>query len=450
MWSNSATTEDLSGLAAGTYSVIVTDSLGAQDSLSVTLIQPAALTANPTSGTTNGYNIKCFGGNSGYISLTVNGGTPSYTYSWSNGDSAQNLNNVAAGSYSVIVTDANSCSVSGNITLTQPTALTASLSSPVNSFGFNVSCPSDDASATGAGKDGEIDVTVNGGVSTYTFDWSNGQTKQNLTDLSAGTYSVKIGDKNGCSLIDTITLTGPPKFGDVKDSITVYPNHESVSCDTCNDGVITAVPVDGSSPYTYSWKTGETTQGITGCSPLKEYSVKVTDHAGCVVKIDKIYFMPPKSLYWKTAGNSGTQGTLGTNDANDLSIVTNGTESMHLSVGGKIGIGTTPPSGSTQPYLLYVEGGIATREVKVIGGNFPDYVFDENYRLLSLPELKEYLKTNKHLPGIPSISEVDKKEGFDVGEMNRKLLQKVEEQTLYILQMDERMKKLEEALLIRK
>lgn len=106
---------------------------------------------------------------------------------------------------------------------------------------------------------------------------------------------------------------------------------------------------------------------------------------------------------------------------------------------GNIGIGTTNPG----TYKLAVEGTIGARKVKVTAVNpWPDYVFEDNYKLLSIPEMEKYILLHKHLPEIPSAKEVNL-EGIELGEMNRKLLQKIEEQALYIIELNKRLSKLE-------
>ncbi|MEB2342651.1 MAG: hypothetical protein OZ932_11690, partial [Flavobacteriia bacterium] len=93
---------------------------------------------------------------------------------------------------------------------------------------------------------------------------------------------------------------------------------------------------------------------------------------------------------------------------------------------------------------LFVEDGIATRDVLVKLGAWPDYVFSEDYRLMPLGELRAFLRKNKHLPGIPSAAELEAKQGVELGDMQRKLVQVVEEQALYILELEARIKALEE------
>lgn len=111
-----------------------------------------------------------------------------------------------------------------------------------------------------------------------------------------------------------------------------------------------------------------------------------------------------------------------------------------ISRDGNIGIGTINPQ-----YKLDVRGEAHFCEVRVSTQGFCDYVFDDEYQLMSLDELSEFIKTNKHLPNIPSEAEVMKEGNFDLGEMNKILLEKIEELTLYILQQEERIKALEAA-----
>ena len=111
---------------------------------------------------------------------------------------------------------------------------------------------------------------------------------------------------------------------------------------------------------------------------------------------------------------------------------------------GKVGIGTIPPINSISPYKLFVEGGIATRDVKITALSFADYVFEPDYKMMTLNELEKYLILKKHLPGIPSAKEVEKNEGFEIGSLQIKLLEKLEEQTLYIINLQKQIDELRE------
>ena len=104
---------------------------------------------------------------------------------------------------------------------------------------------------------------------------------------------------------------------------------------------------------------------------------------------------------------------------------------------GRLGIGVSITPAATEAL---------TRDVLVKLGDWPDYVFQEGYHLLSLGELKNYLRTNKHLPGIPSAAEVDAKGGVEVGDLQKRMLETIEQQALYILQLEERVKAMEQRL----
>jgi hypothetical protein len=112
-----------------------------------------------------------------------------------------------------------------------------------------------------------------------------------------------------------------------------------------------------------------------------------------------------------------------------------------IDAAGRIGMGNiAPPEHGT--YTLYVEGGIAAREVKVTAGGFPDYVFDDDYKILPLNELDSYILANRHLPDLPPAAEIEKNGGFEIGDMQIRLVKKVEEQTLYIIALQKQLDEL--------
>ncbi|NJO91392.1 MAG: hypothetical protein HC831_22350 [Chloroflexia bacterium] len=115
-------------------------------------------------------------------------------------------------------------------------------------------------------------------------------------------------------------------------------------------------------------------------------------------------------------------------------------EVMRINTYGKVGIGTTTPTD-----MLTVAGNIHGREVKVTvdAGSVPDFVFEETYPIKNIEEVEAFVKENKHLPEIPSAKEIGEN-GLQLGEMNLKLLQKIEELTLYLIELNKRVKTLEE------
>jgi hypothetical protein len=110
---------------------------------------------------------------------------------------------------------------------------------------------------------------------------------------------------------------------------------------------------------------------------------------------------------------------------------------------GAVGIGVTSGASIPAGFLLAVDGKIISEEVKVqLSGNWPDYVFNNNYPLRSFDELRNYIALNKHLPNIPAAAEVEKN-GIEVGDMQKRMMEKIEELTLYILELEKKIKDLE-------
>ncbi|MBX2907117.1 MAG: Ig-like domain-containing protein, partial [Taibaiella sp.] len=287
LWSTGATTASVTGLTAGTYTVTVTDNKGCTVVKTVTITQPAVFTASAA-----GTNVNCYGGSNGTATLTVSGGTTPYTYGWSNGATTQNLSGLSAGTYSVVVTDANSYTTTATVTITQPAVLAATATQT------NVSC--------NGGSNGSIDVTVTGGTTPYTYLWNGGATTQDRTGLSAGTYSVLVTDNKGCTTTVSKTITEPA-------TLTASATSTNVSCNGGSNGSIDLTPGGGTTPYTYSWSNGATTQDLSGLS-AGTYSVTVTDSKGCTATASKT-ISQPATLTASAAGtnvncNGGTNGTV--------------------------------------------------------------------------------------------------------------------------------------------
>lgn len=209
-WSNTAVTEDISNLTAGTYTVVLTDAANCTATASYTITEPTAISIG-----TSASGVNCFGGTDGGVSVNVSGGSPSYGYSWSNGSTTQNLTGVGAGSYTVIVLDNNSCSASASVTITEPSAV----------LGTSVT----KTDQIQSGMMGSVDLTVTGGTSPYLYNWSNGATTQDLASVAAGTYTVTITDANGCSTTASATVGLIIGLDEVTGgiSVSVYPNPTS-------------------------------------------------------------------------------------------------------------------------------------------------------------------------------------------------------------------------------
>ncbi len=142
------------------------------------------------------------------------------------------------------------------------------------------------------------------------------------------------------------------------------------------------------------------------------------------------------------SGNTGKLIQLDANGNLQASAISSGSIGLWNNTGstifynsGKVFIGMSSCIGCTDPsYNLYVQGGIAARDVKVTALNFPDYVFHKDYKRMSIYELDNYIQLNQHLPDMPSAKEVEKNNGYEVGEMITKLVKQNEEQALYLIE----------------
>lgn len=251
----------ISGLSAGTYTVNLTSSVGCTTTAVATLTESPQIniTATPV-------NISCYGGSNGAINVSVNGGTPGYTYLWSDGPTTQNRSGLSAGTYTLTVTDSKGCTAQSQVEITQPTALsiTNTQLTHVNCYGGNT---------------GAISYTVSGGTSPYTYLWNDGATTQNRTSLTAGNYSVTVKDANNCTLNSgTLQITQPAA------PLTLSETHVNIFCFGASTGSVNLTAQGGTAPYTYAW-TGPggfaaTSEDISN-RPAGTYNVTVTDDKGC-------------------------------------------------------------------------------------------------------------------------------------------------------------------------
>ena len=256
VWTGGSTAQSAIGVPAGTYTVVVTDANGCTTTISATITQPQA----PLSLATTQVNVLCFGNNTGSIDLSPSGGTPGYTYAWSNNSTIQDPLNLIAGTYTVVVTDANGCIDTTSVIITQPQSGLSLSSTQVNvlCFGNNT---------------GAINLTVAGGTAPYTYAWSNNTTAQDPSNLIAGVYTVTVTDANGCTATLSITITQPAT------AVSISTTVQNILC-LNGTGSINSSPAGGVSPYTYSWSNQATTQNITNLQ-AGNYTVTVTDANGC-------------------------------------------------------------------------------------------------------------------------------------------------------------------------
>jgi hypothetical protein len=266
-WGGGITTEDRTGLAAGTYAVTITDANGCTATLSFNVIQPIAA----ISATTVITNVSCNGGTNGAINLTPSGGTAPYTFNWGGGVTTEDRTGLVAGTYSVTITDANGCSrLLSGIAVTQPTlALTSTEASKTNILCFG-------------GNNGSATISASGGTAPYSYNWTPGNPPGDGTatiiGVTAAAWTCTITDANGCSTSRIVNITQPWGLDAIASTQT------NISCFGGNNGRAVVSVANGTPPYTYDWTpgnpTGDGTGDATGLT-AGNWNCLVTDANGC-------------------------------------------------------------------------------------------------------------------------------------------------------------------------
>lgn len=261
-WSNSETEEEITNLPAGTYSLTVSDANGCTIESSSEIQEPS----NPLNVSASSEDVLCHGEASGSINLTVEGGTPPYNYAWYDNDNtwlnhnSNLLENIVAGTYEIIVTDANACEFNLEVTINEPEA-------------FNISADIVDVLCYGEST-GSITITTSGATPPFNYIWSNGATTENIENIPAGAYTVTLTDQNGCIYEFNGNVEQPeePLMSTIQTT--------SVGCYGESTGSIEVISEGGTSPYTYLWSDSSTESSIDNV-PAGIYSVTVTDSHGC-------------------------------------------------------------------------------------------------------------------------------------------------------------------------
>lgn len=281
IWSGGQTTQDLSNVPPGTYSVTVTDSNNCTGTLSVTVNDNIT---NPNLTASTIPNTACNPTGNGSIDLSVTPANPTPTYNWSTGATTQDLSNLLPGTYTVTVTQGVTCISTASFTVgdnpNNPTAAAV----PTQS-----TCDLPNGSINGAGSSG---------VPPYTFSWSNGATTEDLANISSGTYTLTVTGANGCTATASATVgnTNPP----------INPTASVVANTTCTGGngsIDLSVNPPGS--YTYNWSTGATSQDLSNLTP-GDYTVTVSGGGSCTAVVT---FNVPNNPNNPTATATPTQST---------------------------------------------------------------------------------------------------------------------------------------------
>ncbi len=398
LWSTGATTEDIDNLSGnGTvYSVTVTDFQNCQMTNQITIntgCSPAGTPCDDGDSTT--FNDQedgscgcsgtpcptidpglvfegntCFQTDDGFAIVSPSGGVPPYTINWSTGAFSPTILGLIPGDYSVTVTDANGCAARQDFTIDEPAQLMSTI------VGVNESSP--------GASDGSADLMVQGGSPPYHYSWSNGETTEDITGLQEDIYQVTITDAHGCQTFDQIEILSscaasgspcddgdPATFDDVEDGdcnclgipcpvITIALEVSGSTCNGYNNGSAVAIPSGGVPPYSVSWSTGASGNGIFGLAP-GDYTVTVTDLNGCSKSQPFSITEPPLMQ----------SSIIGTNES---------------SPGAGDGIADLSVSGGTLPYLLSWSNGMTSEDISNLSGNGAIYsvtIIDANDCVIS-------------------------------------------------------------------
>jgi gliding motility-associated-like protein len=292
LWSNGQTSSVANNLAAGSYNVTITDANSCTLVRTFSVKQPL-----PIQVTLLADSALCNGSNTGKITAASSGGKPNYAYSWSNGQTSNPLINLAAGSYTLTLSDSKNCTATAATTVSEPTLLTI-----VNPVVTNVKCK--------GGNDGSITVNASGGLPPYNFGWSNNQLGNTAAQLSTGNYSVVVADKNNCTALQTIFVDEPSSAVAISSVVT-----DSVLCFGGSDGAATVTAIGGTGNYNYSWQNNNSTTNIASGFTEGSYTVQVTDGNGCSA-IQTFDIVQPAQLILQIANkknptcNGGADGVI--------------------------------------------------------------------------------------------------------------------------------------------
>ncbi|OXA70842.1 hypothetical protein B0A67_14570 [Flavobacterium aquidurense] len=327
VWAPSGGNSDTaSNLTAGNYSVTITSGNGCSIVKNFTIIEPTALTVTPSQT-----NLLCNAATTGQASVTVTGGTGAYTYSWlPSGGTSATATGLTAGTYTVTITDANLCQATQAFTITEPNALTATITPT------QVSC--------NGGTNGSATVSVTGGTGAYSYVWSpTGGTAATASGLAAGTYTVTITDANTCSTTETVTIIEPTQL------TASIGNQTDVSCNGENNGSATVNVTGGTGTYTYAWSpSGGTAATATGLNP-GNYTVTVTDANNCTTSQNFVITEPAPLVV-----SAGSQNDVSCNSE------TNGTASVNVTGGTGAYTYAWSPSGGTSATATGLTAGTYT------------------------------------------------------------------------------------------
>lgn len=256
-------TQNINGILADDYTLVVVDNNGCQANASIVVDQPAT----PVSDNPIIVDVDCHGDNTGEVNPNIQGGTAPYNFNWSNGTMTQVNGNLVANSYTLVVTDDNGCTFQNDYKVDEPeNPIAIALSVE------DVLCHGD---ATGA-----VSSAVTGGTAGYNYSWSNGANTQNINGVIADNYTLEITDAKGCFASANETVNEPAQPLDVNSNIT------DINCHGESTGEIELITVGGTAPYAYNWSNNgniilSATSSTISSMSNGSYTAYITDANGC-------------------------------------------------------------------------------------------------------------------------------------------------------------------------
>ena len=249
--------QNLTGIAAGIYTLTVTDSMGCTQNFVVTITQPDEIKLNPVI-----IQVTCYGASNASITLHITGGVPPYQIVWSNLGKGTFQDNLSPGTYTIQITDFTGCYMSNDIVIAEAAFSIRPTVKQISCFGAH---------------DGSIILNIQGGIKPITLTWTDNPTAGNIRNqLNPGNYTVTLNDQSSCSIIRTFTIIEPPKLNVSANII------HALDCYVPNSGAINLTITGGTEPYSYLWTNGKTTKNLSGIQG-GIYGVTITDANGCSV-----------------------------------------------------------------------------------------------------------------------------------------------------------------------
>ncbi len=510
-WSNGATTQDISQLAAGYYKVQVVDANNEIATAEITLEQPLPMKLDvDVYEYPNGYNVSCYGCYNGNASVVVIGGAAPFTISWSDGPIAPNRYNLGPKDYKITVVDANGCEgASATILLRGPERSDWSMTGNANTFPGQQYLGTPDnkdlvvktngterlrltadgkVQIAGLNTGGILKAGPDGSVSTVQDDdtpqpldplpyWSTHGNYTNTTNE----FNEVLGTRDATPLkvitdnVEKMRLTSTGRLG----LGTTLPLQKfEVHHTDIRGGMLLGNDLPGNAHSEIRFNQGATERWGLGCdlAALGDQDFFLWDDVAGEVrmyvdengKVGLGTTLPKGNFHVRSPGPTKAVVSASNSEIAETWVYNNDfgyglrvdpggrgrimydfntpETAISLTRYGKVGIGVDPPDDNNSIYKLYVDQGIVCRDVKVTIEQFQDRVFTRDYDLMSMSDLRNFLNKQGHLPNMPKGSDVEAAGGMEVGDLQMRLLRTVEEQALYILQLEERLKLVEAKL----